>query len=143
MRPADYQDAIPAPERPNGVATQKRGRAARAPKTTAAAQALADFAAVETPAAEAQMWPVHAITWLGPDMLTAAPRSSGLRPQRRYRVPVPDFVAFPTAEPSLPSIQQQCEPLPPCMPDGIPACDRTPLGWDPRTVSAAPAETPE
>jgi len=86
---------------------------------------------------DAQMWPVHAVVWLQPDLTAAAPHSSGLRIERRHRVPVPDFlqpVVTITSGPRLPA--RECEPLPPNPPLGIPQCDLSTLGWDPRTACA-------
>jgi hypothetical protein len=80
------------------------------------------------------MWPVHAVVWLQPDLSTAAPQSSGLRVERRHRIPVPDFLPSPVAAASQPhAIGHQCGPLPPEIPQGIPPGDLAPLGWDPRT----------
>ena len=124
--------------KPNGVHVRKRGAAPRTPQAAVvgqkAEQKLADFAKLETPAIDAQMWPVHAVAWLQPDLSAAAPPASGLRVERRHGVPVPDFLPPAIAASSqFRAIEQCCEPLLPEMARGIPRCDLAPLGWDPRT----------
>jgi hypothetical protein len=149
MRPTDSEDLTVAPAKPNGAPaavpangrTRKRGTARRAPEAAVAPQKLADFAAMETPAMDAAMWPVHAMAWLQPDLAAEAPQSSGLRVERRHRVPVPDFVRLAAPAASRPHLpERECEPLPPRMLQGIPRCDLAPLGWDPRTACATAAK---
>ena len=128
MRPTEFDEAVQV----NG-GTRKRGSARRAVAMPADEQKLADFAAVETPPIQAGVWPVHAVAWLQPDLSAAAPQSSGLRPERRHRVPVPDFLPFScsAATPRLP-IEHKAEPLPRPTPRPVFQCDLVPLGWDPR-----------
>jgi hypothetical protein len=128
MRPTELADAVPA----NG-ASRKRASARRVQEPPPE-QKLADFAPLETAHDQHETWPVHAVVWLQPDVMAAAPQSSGLRPERRHRVPVPDFAAVAIPPASQPrAMQQESRPLPPAMPSAVPACDLTPLGWDPRT----------
>lgn len=141
MRPTDSEDLTKAPAKPNGVhengGTRKRGAAKPVPAAAADPQKLAGFAGLAPPAMDAQMWPVHAVVWLRPDLTAAAPHSSGLRIERRHRVPVPDFlqpVVTPAAGPRL--LARECDPLPPNLPPGMPQCDLSPLGWDPRAACA-------
>ncbi len=83
---------------------------------------------------DAQMWPVHAVAWLQPDLNAAAPPASGLRVERRRRMPVPDFLPPAVATNSQhAAIEECCEPLPPAVAHAVPQCDLAPLGWDPRT----------
>ena len=104
-----------------------------APPAVAGAPEPADFAAIEIPAINAQMWPVHAMAWLQPELSAAALPSSGLRPERRHRVPAPDFLP-PVAGTagSVPPVEHRCEAMAPAIPGGIPACGLSPLGWEPR-----------
>jgi hypothetical protein len=136
MRPTDSE------VKPNGTpgagSAAPRKRAAKAAAAAAAdAQKLAGFAGMETPAMDAQMWPVHATVWLQPDLSAATPQSSGLRIDRRRRAPVPDFIHPAMAAVAGPQASaRECEPLPPSLPPVVPACDFLPLGWDPRTEAA-------
>jgi hypothetical protein len=135
MRPTDSQVKPNGTPGPGSAAPRKRAaKAAAAPAAAADAQKLAGFAGMETPAMDAQMWPVHATVWLQPDLSAAAPQASGLRIERRHRAPVPDFIhpaMAAVAGPQAPA--QGCEPLPPSLPPTVPAGDFLPLGWDPRT----------
>jgi hypothetical protein len=141
MRPTDSDDLAKVPAKPNGVhengGTRKRGAGKSAPGTATDPQKLAGFAGVPPPAVNAPMWPVHAVVWLQPDLTAAAPHSSGLRIERRHRVPVPDFV-HPVVTPAAGQrlLAQEGDPLPPNLPQAMPQCDLSPLGWDPRTACA-------
>ncbi len=138
MRPTDSGDHLLVSPKPNGDPRRRRIPPTRTPPSAVETQKLADFAAMETPATEAQMWPVHAMAWLQPGSMTATPCSSGLRLERRHRVPVPGFVPAPVAATTqAPPIREQCQPRLPEMPRGIPPCGLAPLGWDPRTACAA------
>ena len=115
-------------------ARKRSSRAAPAGET----QKLAGLVDVETQAIDAQMWPVHALIWLQPDLMPAAPPSSGLRVERRYKVPAPDYLVAP-AVPAGGSHrpEQSAQPLPPDLGRGIPASGLSPLGWDPRAIGIA------
>jgi hypothetical protein len=128
MRPTELADAAPA----NG-APRKRASTRRVQEPPPE-QKLADFAPVETAHDQPEMWPVHAIVWLQPDLRAAAPQCSGLRPERLHRIPVPDFLTVAVSSASQPqAMQPESQPLPPANRSAVPACDLEPLGWDPRT----------
>ena len=99
------------------------------------AQKLAAFVGVEAAAVNAEMWPVHTLLWLQPDLDPARPQSSGLRIERRRKTPAPDFLplAVPAADPAH-TRKPASESLPPKLARSIPARGATPLGWDPRAL---------
>ena len=100
-------------------------------------QKLASFTKAEAPPANAEMWPLHALLWLQPDLNPVRPRSSGLRIERRYKAPAPEFLPVETASVSDPPLRQHsCEPQPALLGRRVPRSDLVPLGWDPRTVCA-------
>jgi hypothetical protein len=99
---------------------------------------LASFAQVDTSPVNAEMWPVHALLWLQPDLYPARPRASGLRIERRYKPPAPDFVR-PGMEPASPAQTREraCEPQASHRSRWIPQSGLAPLGWDPRREKGA------
>jgi hypothetical protein len=102
------------------------------------AQKLAPFIAAEIQAIDTQMWPVHTVVWLEPELKPELPRSSTLRIERHYKVPSPDFRYFdvsPTSHPVTPEAVR--DPLPPGMQPRLPQSDLVPLGWDPRSSSGS------
>src|ERR1051325_10573311 len=96
---------------------------------------LASVAKIETPPANAEMWPVHALLWLQPELSPMRPGSSGLRIERRHKGPAPDFLHVEPAAVSPPFAREHsCEPLPPARERCVPSTGLAPLGWDPRSV---------
>lgn len=96
---------------------------------------LAQFASVEAAPEDAEMWPVHPAAWLQPELMPALPASSGLRVERRYAAPTPDWLRPDPPQPGQ-------SPAPATLPDWalpnlrleLPASDLAPLGWDPRAA---------
>ncbi len=95
---------------------------------------LAPFLAIEATAVDAQMWPQHPVAWLQPTLDPAIPASSGLRAERRNKVPAPDF-AYVQIRPvcDLAGLQGVARPLAPQIQSELPDTDLVPLGWDPRS----------
>src|SRR5690242_8564752 len=79
----------------NPVRPRAKGRTAR-PRSVARAEvcepAPADFLAVEVLSIDAEKWPVVPVLWLQPDLPVEAPRTSGLRNERRHKTPAAGFV---------------------------------------------------
>jgi hypothetical protein len=104
------------------------------------AQKLAPFTAAEIQAIDTQMWPVHSVVWLQPELRPEAPRSSTLRIERHYKVPAPDFLYFdvpPTSHPD--TLEPVHDPLSPGVQPQLPQSDLVTLGWDPRSSSGSGA----
>lgn len=96
---------------------------------------LAPFAAVEAAHADAEMWPAHPAAWLQPDLPPELPASSGLRVERHYTVPAPDFLPLEPPPASCPhALAALPDFLPPPLGTEIPVSDLAPLGWDPRVA---------
>ncbi len=97
---------------------------------------LAPFAAVDAAPADAGMWPAHPAAWFEPQLPPEPPAASGLRVERRYTVPAPDFLPLEPS-PALPGAAAPSGAAP-VVPSGVtvgvPASDLVPLGWDPRVA---------
>src|SRR4029077_15509621 len=99
---------------PKRSTTRRKSRAPLDPGPALPAQKLAPFTATEIQAIDTQMWPVHSVVWLQPELRPEAPRSSTLRIERHYKVPAPDFLYFdvpPTSHPD--TLEPVADPLPP------------------------------
>ena len=106
-------------------------------------QQLSPFAAIEAPPKDAQMWPVHSVVWLQPELMPELPGTSGLRIECHYKVPAPDLLHFdvtPNFHPG--TLDRACDPLPPRVEPPLPQNDLEPLGWDPRSSSGFDASLP-
>jgi hypothetical protein len=158
MRATDIQ-SLPrngTPARPNGPAstssaagvarkrstTRRKSRGSLNPEPALPAQKLAPFTATEIQAIDTQMWPVHSVVWLQPELRPELPGSSSLRIERHYKVPAPDFLYFDIPPTSHPDILEPPAPLPPGSQPQLPQSDLAPLGWDPRSASASGASIP-
>jgi len=98
-------------------------------------QNLACFAAFEARPIDAQMWPVHPVVWLQPELRPGLPGSSGLTIERHYQIPAPDFLRLHiTPNGHARALDEVCDPRPPDLPRQLPRSDLAPLGWDPRTL---------
>jgi len=121
----------PAPRRPAGTR----------PKAKSAAEKLAPFAAVRAEPINTEMWPLHPVLWLHPELAPGLPCSSGLTIEHCCKVPAPDFLYLEVKPaPGAPDRAQECNPLPPELPQQLPLLpqsDLTLLGWDPRVVCMA------
>ena len=124
---------------PPGVrrGTRKRG-ASRRPRPAAVEPPVpapappADFLSAEPVALDADKWPVHPALWWQPDLPLQLP-ASGLRSERRFKIPVADFRdANPSPECPPAGTPLAPEALAPVWSDLLPASDLVPLGWDPR-----------
>jgi hypothetical protein len=100
---------------------------------------VAGFVPETLPVIDAQMWPVHPVVWLQPQVQPALPCPSGLGIEHRHRLPAPGLLTLGAAvdrrapiDDSLrrPAIASE---LPPVFPCTLPESGLTPLGWDPRT----------
>ena len=106
-------------------------------RETADHQHLEPFAAISLDPQDAPMWPAHAVIWLQAELPLHVP-SSRLMVDRRHKIPAPGFLYPAVAAADRPQnldrmVEFQsscCQPVPP-------AGDLTPLGWDPRVLSAA------
>jgi hypothetical protein len=128
---------------PKRSTTRRKSRAPLDPVQALPAQKLAPFTATEIQAIDTQMWPVHSVVWLQPELRPEAPRSSTLRIERHYKVPAPDFLYFdvpPTSHPD--TLEPVADPLPPGVQPQLPQSDLVPLGWDPRSSSGSGASAP-
>jgi hypothetical protein len=94
----------------------------------------ADFISSDPVALDAEKWPVHPAIWWQPELPLQLPASSGLRSERRFKIPVADFrsAAPPLMYPPAAKVSG-AEPLVRVWSDPMPASDLAPLGWDPRT----------
>ena len=118
----------------NGVQPGKT--APRKPKSVDNHAAFdAPFAALAPPAKDAPIWPVHRANWLQPELRLQLSASSGLRIERRQRIPIPDFAYFEMiAVCRPPSPDRSCHVSAPRRVQQFPHSDLVPLGWDPRTI---------
>ena len=98
---------------------------------------LAEFVSVEVHAIDAEKWPVVPVLWWQPELPMEAPRTSGLRNERRHKMPAAGFLNVQVA-PVCPAgtIATPDTAVSPDLPGPIPRSDLTPLGWDPRTALA-------
>ncbi len=106
--------------------------------TAASERPLAGFVPMETRPANAEIWPVHAITWLEPELRPGVPASSGLRIERRCRAAVPDFVRQSVDPATGPKGIEAAEATAGQPRQALPKSDLSPMGWDPR-VEGRPA----
>src|SRR5260370_17236307 len=110
MRATDIQ-RLPrngTPARPNGAAsassaagvarkrstTRRKSRGSLNPEPALPAQKLAPFTATEIQAIDTQMWPVHSVVWLQPELRPELPGSSSLRITPPHKRPPPHFLYF-------------------------------------------------
>jgi len=94
---------------------------------------LADFISAEPTALDSEKWPVHPAIWWQPELPLQLP-SSGLRSERRFKIPVADFRNAGPSPECPPAVRvAAAEALAPAWNDVLPASDLAPLGWDPRT----------
>lgn len=129
-RPSD----VAPPPRVKKTASRARKRPTEAPVEIAPAPApLAGFLDVAVRAIDAEKWPVHPVIWWQPELPLELPRSSGLRNERRHKVPIGGFLAV-GGQASCVAGRADTTALPvgPELPQAIPSSDLTPLGWDPR-----------
>lgn len=134
-RPSD----VAPPPRVKKTASRARKRTTQAPvQITPAPAPLAGFVDVVVRAIDAEKWPVHPVIWWQPELPLELPRSSGLRNERRHKVPAGGFLAV-NAEPRCVAGTPDTTALPvaPELPWAIPSSDLTPLGWDPRHEKSA------
>jgi hypothetical protein len=120
--------------------TRRKSRGTLDPGPAHPAQKLAPFIAAEIQAIDTQMWPVHIVAWLQPELKAEIPGSSTLRIERHYKAPAPDFLYFdvsPIAHPD--TLEPVLDPLPPGVQPQLPQSDLAPLGWDPRSSSGSGA----
>ena len=104
-------------------------------------QKLAPFAELKPAPVDSPVWPVHALLWLQPAVAPVRPRTSGLRVERRFKPPAPDFLrsqAGPAA--ACDARQHACQPHPPNLRRPLPSSGLAPLGWDPRSACPSPRE---
>jgi hypothetical protein len=103
----------------------------------AAAHELAGFARVAIREMDAQMWSVHPVAWLQPELKPRLPGSSGLSIERHHRFPVPGLLDLQIAavDPSHKREEHIPRELPPLVRHTLPESDLVPLGWDPRVVT--------
>ena len=117
----------------NGVAHETKTEA-DANTGLSGAPPLAPFIAIAASAVDAQMWPQHPVAWLQPELDPVIPASSGLRAERRNKVPAPDFAHVPIRPVGEPAgLQGVDRPLTPQLQPALPKTDLIPLGWDPRS----------
>lgn len=106
-------------------------------------QQLSPFAAIEPQPKDAQMWPVHSVVWLQPELRPELPGTSSLRIECHYKVPGPGLLycdVTPSFHPG--TLDRLCDPLPPRVEPRLPQSDLEPLGWDPRSSSSCDASLP-
>ncbi len=106
--------------------------------TAGSERPVAGFIPMETRPANAEIWPVHAITWLEPELRPGVPASSGLRIERRCRAAVPDFVRQSVDPATGPKGIEAAEATAGQPRQALPKSDLSPMGWDPR-VEGRPA----
>lgn len=121
----------------NGTARKrpaKRSPEAPVPDAPVAPQELADFAAVDLREVDAQMWPVHPVLWLQPELNPGLPGSTALTIERHYKIPVPGFLDLEIAAVDCPRAPQERTPqeLLPAVRYAPLESDLSLLGWDPR-----------
>jgi hypothetical protein len=93
----------------------------------------ADFLTAEPIPLDAEKWPVHPAIWWQPELPLQLP-SSGLRSERRFKIPVADFRNAGPCPVCRPAARVTAvEALAPVSNDVLPTSDLVPLGWDPRT----------
>ena len=129
--------AEPAPPRVRrGSKKRGAGRPSRPVEmepSLAAPAPPADFLSAEPIALDAEKWPVHPALWWQPELPFRLP-ASGLRSERRFKIPVADFRAAGPAPECPPAARMSsADALAPVWKDALPASDLAPLGWDPRT----------
>ena len=128
----------------NGVRPRVKGKPVRprpAAREAVSEPSLADFLALEVHAIDAEKWPVVPVLWWQPEFPMEAPRTSGLRNERRYKIPAAGFLSVQAAPVCPAAAVATCEAgLSQDLPVAIPRSDLTPLGWDPRTALAKGSE---
>jgi hypothetical protein len=129
-RPTD----LAPPPRVKKTGSRVRKRTTEAPAEMIVAPApLAGFLGVAVRAIDAEKWPVHPVIWWQPELPLELPRSSGLRNERRHKVPMAGFLAVSREPQCAAGVRDHTAiPLAPELPQTIPASDLAPLGWDPR-----------
>jgi hypothetical protein len=123
--------------------TQPKSAGALDPGPTSPGQKLAPFAVLEARAIDAQMWPVHSVVWLQPDLRPAPPASSRLRIERHYKIPAPDFLYFDVpASVHAHTLERVSDPIRPSLRQQLPQSHLVLLGWDPRAASSDATSVP-
>jgi hypothetical protein len=137
---AELNGTYPASDTSKAARQRSRTRSTSAggldPGFVSCAQKLAPFVGIQAHVFDIQMWPAHAVVWLQLELKPRLPGSSGLRIERRCKVPVPDFLYFdvpPVLRPQ--ALERVSDPLPPGVQRQLPQSDLVPLGWDPRVAS--------
>lgn len=98
---------------------------------------LAGFFDAQIRTIDAEKWPVYPVIWWEPELPLQIPPASGLRHERRYKIPVAGFrdleitLRPPAGTPAAPDA-----PRLPELSRRLPASDVTPLGWDARAASS-------
>jgi hypothetical protein len=101
-------------------------------------QKLAPFADTDIQPIDTQMWPIHSLVWLQPELKPELPGSSNLRIERQYKIPSPDFLAFEVSPTSYSdTIEGVRDPLPPDKQPQPPKSDLVPLGWYTQSSSSS------
>jgi len=124
----------------HGGRVVERKRAARKPHDSKAppspvVQNLAPFASVKLEAQDASMWPVHPVMWLQPAPRPVLSIASGLRVERRYAIPAPDFLdCAQDAVECKHAPDKSAELRRPSIAMVLPQSGLEPLGWDPRAA---------
>jgi hypothetical protein len=101
-------------------------------------QQLAPFAATDMQPIDTEMWPIHSLVWLQPELKPELPGSSNLRIERQYKIPSPDFLSFDVSPTSYPdTIEGVRDPLPPDKQPQPPQSDLVLLGWYTQSSSSS------
>jgi hypothetical protein len=125
-------------EKANGAAEthQKRGAGRARPvemaDSSAPEQRLALFSQLTPAAVDAPAWPVHLAMWLEPACATPLPENSGLRVERRHKIPSRGFLGLVNPAPGAPAPIKECRPVVPDLRLPLPASGLKPAGWEPR-----------
>ena len=113
--------------------TKRRpARSRQGNRRTANEPVLAGFVALDVRAIDAEKWPVSTVVWWQPDLALASPESSGLRNERRHKMPAAGFLHLDLAPVLTAGAASVPEPAAPSLPLTTPRSDLTPAGWEAR-----------
>jgi len=133
-------ESIP-PAHTRSVGRKRRARTEQENSEPPVAPApLAGFHSVEPRPLNADGWAVAPVLWWQPDLASAVP-ASGLRNERRHKIPSAGFLNLvepPRCPEGALSILDTAAL--PELPRNLPASDMAPLGWDARTAANGDGE---
>ena len=135
MSAAEWPKPAEFPAAPRAKGSRSRRSAHESKPEVPPPAGLADFAAMGVHAIDAEKWLISPVLWWQPELDLTLPENSGLRNERRHKVPAPGFRNL-GVEPLCPAgvVARPEAALRPQWKMEAPPSDLTPLGWDPRSI---------